>query len=55
MKDALNTTRNELYYSSESRPNLEGSVENPLPEITLDELSHALKQMKNNKAPGEEK
>ena len=44
----------ELYYSSESRPNLEGSAENPLPEITLDELSHALKQMKNNKAPGED-
>ena len=44
----------ELYNSSENRPNVESSVEYPLPEITIDELSHALKQMKNNKAPGED-
>ena len=44
----------ELYSSSTDRPTIQTSAEDSVPEVLSAEVQHAVKQMKNNKAPGED-
>ena len=44
----------ELYSSTADRPTIQTSAEDSVPEVLSAEVQHAVKQMKNNKAPGDD-
>ena len=44
----------ELYSSTTDRPTIQTSAEDSVPEVLSAEVQHAVKQMKNNKAPGDD-
>ena len=44
----------ELYNSTEVRPTSSDAKQEPVPEVLLEEVEHAMKQMSNNKAPGQD-
>ena len=43
----------ELYSSTSERPTIQTSVEDSVPKVLITEIQHAVKHMKNNKAPQE--
>ena len=44
----------ELYSSTTNRPTIQTPAEDSVPEVLCAEVQHAVKQMKNNKAPGDD-
>ena len=44
----------QLYASSAPRPNIQKAEQEPVPEVLPQEVRCAMKEMKNNKAPGED-